>query len=200
MIPVVCSIPSPVAAAGGCAAAGFDRLHDLETFAEALIVYDLALAQKVQRFDDLAVVRHVHQMLIRRPRLLLGRHVLTQIRDRIAGAGDVRGRKGHAVRVGGEDAVRVQHIIAVEPRGGQLLQACTLHALRDHRRDHLPVRDLLGADVGQRRADAVVGHGIALREIPEPRAELCVCKQRDKSRFTGFSASYSHISMTYIGF
>ena len=66
------SVPAPCAAAGGRAAAVLDRLHDLETFAEALIVYDLALAQKVQRFDDLAVVRHVHQMLIRRPRLLLG--------------------------------------------------------------------------------------------------------------------------------
>lgn len=66
------SIPPSCAAAGGCAAAGLDRLHDLEAFAEALIVHDLALAQKVQRLNDLAVVRHVHQVLVRRPRLLLG--------------------------------------------------------------------------------------------------------------------------------
>ncbi len=72
MIPAVCSIPSPVAAAGGRAAAGLDRLHDLETFAEALVVHDLALAQKVQRLDDLAVRCHVHQVLIGRPRFLLG--------------------------------------------------------------------------------------------------------------------------------
>ena len=72
MIPAVCSIPSPVAAAGGCAAAGFDRLHDLEALAEALVVHDLALAQKVQRLDDLAVRCHVHQMLVGRPRFLFG--------------------------------------------------------------------------------------------------------------------------------
>ena len=49
------SIAPSCAAAGGRAAAGFDRLHDLEALAEALVVHDLALAQKVQRLDDLAV-------------------------------------------------------------------------------------------------------------------------------------------------
>ena len=194
------SVAASCAAAGRRAAAVFDCLHDLETLAEALIVHDLALAQKVQRFDDLAVVRHVHQMLVRRPRLLLGRHVLTQVRDRIAGAGDVRGRKGHAVRIRGEHAVRVHHIVAVESRGGQFFKACALHALRDHRRDHLPVRDLLGADVGQRCADAIVRHGIALREIAESRSEFPVRNRGDKSRLTGFSVSYSQISITYFGF
>ena len=89
--------------------------------------------------------------------------------------------EGHAVRVGGEDAGAVHRVVAVQSRGGELLKACALHALRDHRRNHLPVGDLLGSDVGQGRADAVVGHRIALREISEPRAELCVSNRRDFS-------------------
>ncbi len=70
------SIAPSCAAAGGCAATGFDRLHDLEALAEALVVHDLALAQKVQRLDDLAVRCHVHQVLVGRPRFLFRRHVL----------------------------------------------------------------------------------------------------------------------------
>ena len=66
------SVPSSAAAAGGRAAAVPDGLHDLEALAEALVVHDLALAQEVQRLDDLAVVRQVHQVLVRCARFLLG--------------------------------------------------------------------------------------------------------------------------------
>ena len=120
-------------------------------------------------------------MLVGRPRLLLGRHVFGKVRDRVAGAGDIRGRERYAVRIGGEDAVRVHDVVAVQSRGGQFLERRALHTLRDHRRDHLPVRDLLGADVGQRRADAVVRHGVALREIAKACAELGVSNRRDFS-------------------
>ena len=64
-------LPIPAAAGGGGPAAE-DRLHDLETFAEALVMHDLALTQKRQRLQKLRVIGHMHQMLIRRPRLLLG--------------------------------------------------------------------------------------------------------------------------------
>lgn len=63
---------SSCAAAGRRAAAVFDRLHDFEAFPETLVVHDLALTQKVKRFDDLTVVRHVHEVLVRRARFLLG--------------------------------------------------------------------------------------------------------------------------------
>ena len=120
-------------------------------------------------------------MLVRRPRLLLGCHVLTEVGDRIAGAGEIGGGKGDAVRVGGEDAAGVHHIVAVQSGGGQLLERRALHALPDHRRDHFPVRHLLGPDVGQRRADAVVGHRVTLRQIADPGAELGVSNRRDFS-------------------
>ena len=45
---------------------------------------DLALAQEVQRLDNLAVRGHVHQMLVGHTRLLLGSHVLNQIRHGVA--------------------------------------------------------------------------------------------------------------------
>jgi len=39
-------------------------LQNLETFTESLIVYDFALAQKVQRLDDFRVCRHVHEVFV----------------------------------------------------------------------------------------------------------------------------------------
>ncbi len=65
------ALPVPAAAARGRTTV-LDRLHDLQTFAEPLIVHDLALAQKRQRLQQLRIVGHVHQVLIRSPRLLLG--------------------------------------------------------------------------------------------------------------------------------
>jgi hypothetical protein len=66
------SVSAPCTTAGRRAAACFDHLHVLKAFAEALVMHDFTLAQKVQRLNDLAVVRHVHQVLVRRARFLFG--------------------------------------------------------------------------------------------------------------------------------
>ncbi len=67
------ALPSALlAAARARAAPGRQlRLHDLQALAEPLIMYHLALAQEVQRLDDLRIVGHVHQVLVRYARLLL---------------------------------------------------------------------------------------------------------------------------------
>ena len=68
------AVKLPAATGPAPAAAGRRRhvLQDVEALAKALIVYDFALAQEEQRLDDLLVVRHVHQVLVGRARLLFG--------------------------------------------------------------------------------------------------------------------------------
>ena len=102
----------------------------------------------------------------------IGRHILGDVRDGVARALDVRRCERHAVRVGGEHAVAVDDVVAVQPGGLEFLARGALHALVDHRADHLPVRDLLRADVVERGADAVVRHGKALRQVAEPRTQF----------------------------
>ncbi len=102
----------------------------------------------------------------------IGRHVLGNIRDRIACTLDVGRRKRHAARVDREHAVAVHDIVAVQPGRFQLFAGGALHALMDHRPDHLPVGELFGADIVERGADAVIRHGEALRQIAERRAQL----------------------------
>ena len=104
----------------------------------------------------------------------IGRHVLGDVRDGVARALDVRRCERHAVRVGGEHAVAVDDVVAVQPGRLELLARGALHALVDHRADHLPVRDLLRADVVECGADAVVRHGEALGEVAQRSAELGV--------------------------
>ncbi len=46
--------------------------------------------------------------------------------------------------------------------------------LVDDRADHLQMPQLLGADVGQQALELGVGHGVALGEVAQRRAELAV--------------------------
>ena len=139
--------PSGVAAGAGAAAA-VDTLDDLHALAEALEVDHLPLPQEVERLQDLLVARHVHQVLIGGPGFLLRAHVLGEVRDGVAGAGDVGGGEGHAVGVHGEHAVIVHHIIACKARLVELRAGGALHALPDHGADHLIVGQLLRAYIG----------------------------------------------------
>ena len=67
---VAVKLPAATGPAPAAAGRRGHVLQDVEALAKALIVYDLALAQDEQRLDDLLVVRHVHQVLVGRARLL----------------------------------------------------------------------------------------------------------------------------------
>ena len=134
--------------AGAGAPAVVDALDDLQAFAEPLEVDHFPFPQEVEGFQDLLVAGHVHEVLIGGPGLLLGAHVLGDVRDGVAGALDVGGAEGHAVGVHGEHAVVVDDVVAGQARLVQLRAGSALHALTDHGADHLIVGQLLGAYIG----------------------------------------------------
>ena len=168
-------------AAGAGAAAVVDALDDLQAFAEALEVDHLTLPEEVEGLQNLLVARHVHQVLIGGSGLLLGAHVLGDVRDGVAGAGDVGSGKGHAVGIGRENAMVVHGIVSGKARLIQLRTGGALHTLADHGADHLIMGQLLRADVRQRGLDPIVGHGVALGEVAKGCAQLCVSNRRDFS-------------------
>ena len=135
-------------AAGAGAAAVVDALDDLQALAESLIVDHLPFPEEVEGLQYLLIARHVHQVLVGSPGLLLGGHILRQIRNGVACAGDIGGGEGDAVGVGRENAMIVHGIVAGEPRLIQLRAGGALHALADHGADHLIVGQFLGAYIG----------------------------------------------------
>ena len=171
--------PPAGVAAGAGAAAVVDALDDLQALAEALEVDHLPLPEEVEGLQYLLVTRHAHQVLVGGPGLLLGPHVLGDVRDGVSGAGDVGGGEGHAVGVHGEHAVVVHGVVPGEARLVQLRAGGALHALADHGADHLVVGQLLRAYIGQGGFDPIVGHGVALGEVTERRPQLRLHKQRE---------------------
>lgn len=56
----------------------------LQSLAEALIVYHLARTQEFQRLAHVGVVDQAQQVIVGRARLLLGGQILRQVGDRVA--------------------------------------------------------------------------------------------------------------------
>ena len=163
----------------GCAAvAALKPLQDVETLSKALIVYHLALPQEVQRFNDLRVGGHIHQMLIGRAGLLLCCHILHNVGNRIAGDGEHAAGKWYAVGICREYAMVVHGIVAGKPCVRQLLAGAALHALADHGAKHLPVPHFFRTNIRQRCLNAVVRHGEALRQVAQTCGQLCVSQRR----------------------
>ena len=105
----------------------------------------LPLPQEVEGLQDLLVARHVHQVLIGGPGLLLGAHILGDVRNGVPGALDVGRGEGHPVGIHGEHAVVMHGIIPAEACLVQLCAGGALHTLADHGANHLIMGQLFRA-------------------------------------------------------
>lgn len=143
-------------------------------FTEALEVHDLA---RTQEFDDITHVRIVgkaQNVVIRHARLLFRSQVLCEVRDGVAR--DLHGARRPRVTRGElwENARRVVDKVRLEPSLLDLLLGQIARKLVNDRADHLEMPQLLCADVGQQALELGVGHGVALGEVAQRRAELAV--------------------------
>ena len=102
------------------------------------------------------------------------RQILRQVRDGVAR--DLHGARRPRVARGElrENACRVVDKIGLESSLLDLFLREISRELVDDRTDHLQMPQLLGADVGQQALELGVGHGVALGEVAQRRAELAV--------------------------
>ena len=100
--------------------------------------------------------------------------VLCEVRDGVAR--DLHGARRPRVTRGElrENARRVVDKVRLEPSLLDLLLGQIARKLVDDRADHLEMPQLLCADVGQQALELGVGHGVALGEVAQRRAELAV--------------------------
>lgn len=95
----------------------------------------------------------------------IGRKIVVQVGQNVALDGEIFGAEGHAgggLRVG---AQRVVDKIIRKGRAADLLLGQVARQLVDDGGDHLQMRQLLAADVGQYADDLVIGHAVALMEV-----------------------------------
>ena len=100
--------------------------------------------------------------------------VLCEVRDGVAR--DLHGARRPRVTRGElrENACRVVDKIGLESSLLDLLLGQIARKLVNDRADHLEMPQLLCADVGQQALELGVGHGVALGEVAQRRAELAV--------------------------
>jgi len=149
-------------------------LDVVQGLAEALEVHHFPLPQELQPVLQVDVVCQLDQVLVGHPGLLLCRHILVQVGDGVAHGVDVGGAKRDAVAVAGEDAAVPDGVVSPSACRFDLRNGCALGQLEDHGGDHLPVSELLGADVGQHALAAAGGHGVALGEIANCGAQFAI--------------------------
>ena len=100
--------------------------------------------------------------------------VLCEVRDGVAR--DLHGARRPRVARGElrENACRVVDKIGLESSLLDLFLREISRELVDDRADHLQMPQLLCADIGQQALELGVGHGVALGEVAQRRAELAV--------------------------
>lgn len=113
-------------------------------FTESLVMHHLACTQESDRVRHLRHVAHDAQnVIIRGARLLLCRHVLMQIRDRIALRLEFAGVKRNAARCLRPDGNGVIDIIRTKPGILNLLHRQVSGELVNDRSNHFKVRQFI---------------------------------------------------------
>ena len=116
-----------------------------ERFAEALEVDDFALPQETDRRDDIGVIHQLENVVVGRARLLLRRHVLGQIGDRVALRGNCHCAEGGTARRLRVNACGEVHKVRVKALRLDLLRGQIARQLIHDRADHFKVRQFLCA-------------------------------------------------------
>ena len=120
-------------------------LYDAKRIAETLEVRDFPRAQKADRVAHVRVVGEAEDVVVGQTRLLLGRKVLVQVGDGVAGGLEGQRRKRLPRSRDRIDAGRVVDEVGVEARFLNLRRREVARELVDDRADHLHMRQFLGA-------------------------------------------------------
>lgn len=120
-------------------------LYDAKRVAEALEVRDFPRAQEADRVAHVRVVGEAEDVVVGQTRLLLGRKVLVQVGDGVAGGLEGQRRKRLPRSRDRIDAGRVVDEVGVEARFLNLRRREVARELVDDRADHLHMRQFLGA-------------------------------------------------------
>ena len=135
---------------------------------------DLPFTQKTDGRDHVRVVHQTQNIVIGGAGFLLCCHVLVQIRDGVALAGEAHGRERRTARRLGPHAGRMVHKIGVEALPPDLVRGKALCQLVYNGAHHLQMGQLLGSDIRQQARHTAPGHGVALGQIAHARAQLAV--------------------------
>ena len=119
-------------------------LGSSEGIRKPLIMHDLALAKVLDGILDIGIVHQFQDIIVGGARLLLGRHILDEIGNRIALGLQIRRREGDASRRGGINTDRMIDKISIKALADDLIRRKMARQLGNDRADNFKMGKLLG--------------------------------------------------------